>query len=35
MHAVAKTVDDARKLIETGFKYVTEIDGVKIFRKRK
>lgn len=33
--AVVKTVDDARKLIEAGFDYVTEIDGVKLFRKRK
>ena len=33
--AVARTVDDARKLIDARFEYVTEIDGVKIFRRRK
>ena len=35
-HAVAaRTVEEASKLIEVGFDYVTEIDGVKLFRKRK
>ena len=33
--AVAKTVDDNRKLAEAGFEYVTEIDAIKLFRKRK
>jgi integrase len=33
--AVASTVEECRKLIEQGFEYVTEIDGVKLFRKRK
>lgn len=33
--AVARTVDEVRKLVEAGFEYVTEIDGAKIFRKRK
>jgi integrase len=33
--ATAKTVDEAKKLIESGFEYVTEMDGVKLFRKRK
>jgi len=32
---VAKTVEEASKLIEAGFEYVTEVDGVKLFRKRK
>lgn len=32
---VAKTVKEACKLIEAGFEYVTEIDGAKLFRKRK
>ena len=32
---VAKTIEDARKLIEAGFEFVTEIDGVQLFRKRK
>jgi len=33
--AVAKTVGETRKLIEAGFEYVTEIDGVRLFKKRK
>ena len=33
--ATAKTVEEACKLVAVGFEYVTEIDGVKIFRKRK
>jgi integrase len=33
--AVAKTIDEARQLIENGFDYVTDIEGVKLFRKRK
>ena len=34
---VAKTVEEACKLIEAGYDYVTEFQdqGVKIFRKRK
>ena len=32
---VAKTVEEASKLIESGFEYVTEVDCVKLFRKRK
>jgi len=32
---VAKTVKVACQLVEAGFDYVTEIDGVKLFRKRK
>ena len=32
---IAKTIDEASKLIESGFEYVTELDGVKLFRKRK
>ena len=31
----AETVDEAAKLIEAGFEYVCEIDGVKLFRKHK
>ena len=31
----AKTVEEASKLIESGFEYVTEMDGIKLFRKRK
>ena len=33
--ATARTVDEAAKLIEQGFDYVTDVDGVKLFRKRK
>jgi len=32
---VAKTVEEASQLIEAGFEYVTEMDGVKLFKKRK
>jgi integrase len=32
---VAKTIDEATNLVESGFEYVTEMDGVKLFRKRK
>jgi integrase len=31
----AKTLQEAMKLIENGFEYITEMDGQKIFRKRK
>lgn len=31
----AKTLEEVCKLIETGFQYVIEMDGVKIFKKRK
>jgi integrase len=33
--ATAKTINEARTLIEQGFEYVTEIDCIKLFRKRK
>jgi len=33
--ATATTVKEARQLLENGFDYKLEIDGVKIFRKRK
>jgi hypothetical protein len=33
--AVARNIDEAKQLIEQGFEYVTEIDGVRLFRKRK
>jgi integrase len=33
--AVAKSVDEARKLIETGFEYVCTHDNLMIYRKRK
>ena len=31
----ASNVKDAKKLIESGFEYVCEIDGEKLFRKYK
>ncbi len=34
-HIVAKTLDEACKAIDTGFEYVTDMDGFKLFRKRK
>jgi predicted RNase H-like HicB family nuclease len=33
--ATAKTIEEAQRLIEAGYEYVTELDGVKLFRKRK
>jgi hypothetical protein len=32
---VAKSLDDACNFLEAGFEYVTDIDDVKLFRKRK
>ena len=32
---IAETIEEACQLIESGFEYVTEMDGIKIFRKRK
>jgi integrase len=32
---VAKTVEEAKVLVESGFDYVTEVDGIKLFKKRK
>ncbi len=31
----AKTIQEATQLIEGGFEYVTEMEGYKLFRKRK
>jgi len=33
--AVAKSVEEARKLLETGFEYVCQKDDIMLFRKRK
>jgi hypothetical protein len=33
--AVAKTLKENEKLLKAGFEYVTDRDGVKIYRKRK
>ena len=32
---IASTIEEACKLLEVGFEYVTEIDGKKLFRQRK
>lgn len=32
---VTKTVEEAAKLVESGFDYVTDIDSFKLFKKRK
>jgi hypothetical protein len=32
---VAKTLNEACKLREVGFEFVTDMDGDKVFRKRK
>ena len=31
----AKTIEEAKGLIEAGFDYVTDMNGYKLFRKRK
>lgn len=33
--ATAKTVEEAKQLIEAGFEYVTDMEGIKLFKKRK
>jgi hypothetical protein len=30
-----KRVEEAKQLLEGGFGYVTEVEGIKLFRKRK
>ena len=32
---VAENVDEAKKLVEAGFEFVTDFEGYKLFRKRK
>jgi hypothetical protein len=32
---IAKTADDAKSLVENSFDCVTDIDNMKLFRKRK
>lgn len=32
---MGRTIEECRRLIEEGFEYVTEMDGAKLFRKRK
>jgi hypothetical protein len=31
----AQTVKEAKELVESGFDYVTDVEGYKLFRKRK
>ncbi|MEM3733292.1 MAG: hypothetical protein QXK81_07310 [Candidatus Bathyarchaeia archaeon] len=31
----ASTIEEAKSLIEQGFEYITEMDGIKLFRKPK
>jgi NAD/NADP transhydrogenase alpha subunit len=31
---IAKTVEEARRLLEEGFDCITEIEGMKLFRRR-
>ena len=31
----AKTIDEAKILVEDGFEYVTEVENMQLFRKRK
>lgn len=33
--AVAKTIEEARRLVEAAFEYVTALEDVRLFRKRK
>jgi integrase len=33
--ATAKNIEEAKQLIESGFEYVTDMEGIKLFRKRK
>ena len=32
---IAETLEDACKLVEVGFEYMTDMEGKKLFRKRK
>ncbi len=34
-YKIAKRIDEAMQLVEQGFEYITEIDGIKLFRKRR
>jgi hypothetical protein len=33
--AKRENIEEATALIEAGFEYVTDVDGVKLFRKRE
>ena len=32
---VARSLDEAKERVESGFDYVTEMDSIKLIRKRK
>lgn len=32
---VARTLEEAKELVETGFEYITDMNDAKLFRKRK
>jgi len=34
-YARARTIEEAKQLVESGFEYVTDVEGVKLFKKRK
>ena len=33
--STAKTIEEAKKLVEAGFEYICDIQDIKLFRKRK
>lgn len=33
--ATAQTIDEAKNLIENGFEFVCDMEGIKLFKKRK
>ena len=35
LHHWKATMEEAKALIETGFEYVTDMENIKLFRKRK
>jgi hypothetical protein len=35
VRSIAHGIDEAYKLVEAGFEYVCDFDGIKVFRKRK
>jgi len=35
LSATATSIEESKRLIESGFEYIADLDGVKLFRKRK
>jgi hypothetical protein len=35
INCTAQTLDEAKKLVEAGFEYITDVEGAKLFRKPK